>query len=152
MKRFSTQNLLYIIFAFFTGAVIGGLIGLHISDNTSKKAFRIYLENELSLEEEEAIRQFKDGTPEVAIYSQERLIRHVTRLKEMNIVDNNNFARIIGFAEGRKGFVNENLGDTNKSKEFFEKAMKNLKGTNISLKNIDELKSLIAISKKKENK
>ncbi|MBI5874885.1 MAG: hypothetical protein HZB81_03405 [Deltaproteobacteria bacterium] len=148
--KLTKQNWLYLIVGCLIGVIIGGVISLHITDNASRKTFKLYLESGLFWEEGEAIKRFREGYPEVAIYAQDRLILYATRLKEMEFTDEKNLSRLIGFAEGRNGVLYESIGETSKAEKHLKNAIESLKKANIII-GVNELRSLI-ISSKKENK
>lgn len=132
----------WVFVAGIIGTACGALISFYITDNVNKRTFEIYIDHTLSWEENEAIKRFNKNFPELAIYAQDRLISYVNRMKEMGSGDEKNLLRIIGFAEGRKALLYENLGEINKSEMSFKKAIEILGNANISI-TTDELKSLV---------
>ena len=82
----------------------------------------------------------------MAIYAQDRLIIYANHLKKMSILNESNYSKVVGFAEARKGFLYESMGEISKSEEYFKRAVATLKQASITT-DIKELKILLISSK-----
>lgn len=142
------KHWIVVVLAGLMGIIIGAVVSFLITSNVQERAFQIYLDHALSWEENEAVAKFKSDSPPVAIYAQERLIIYANRFKEMGILDESKCSKIIGFAEARKGFLYESMGEIIKSEEYFKRAVATLKHASITT-DIKELKILLISSKEK---
>jgi len=139
-----------VVFAWLVGLAMGILLSIYFFDSQSRKAFGIYLDNYLSLEENEALDKFKETPPIIAIYAQDRLIKYATSLKELGVLKKDNYARIVGIAEARKGLLYETVGENQKSSQCFNNAVEKFKEGNIRT-NIDELRLLLNKTRRSRN-
>lgn len=134
-------------FVWLVGLSMGILFSMYFSDSKSRKAFGIYLDNYLSLEENEALDKFRESSPIIAIYAQDRLIKYVTYLKELGVLKEDNYSRIVGIAEARKGLLYESIGENQKSLQCFNNALEKFREGNIKT-DIDELRLVLNKTRK----
>jgi hypothetical protein len=133
----------------FVGLAMGVVIAVLIMNyalgeiaKTDKTLCRVVFDQTLALEEHEALDKLKNGSPAVALYAQDHLIKYVTSVKEIGYVKEENYASIVGLAEARKGRLYEMTGDNEKSSQSYNIALEKFKSAHIKT-NIDQMKELM---------
>ena len=112
--------------------------------STVRASLNAVIENFLFQEEEEALNRFKEGSPVIGIYAQDRLINYLNLIEKYKSIKDNRYALEMFGLETRKGILYEEMGDNQKALECFKNAAKIVRESNMNANPdsfVDTLKS-----------
>lgn len=143
MITFVKSKVIFLLLACSLLSLAAGVLFMLYRDcGKTGKLTTICLNNYLSVEEEEALVRFKNSSPSIGIYAQDRLIAYATYLKELGVTNEAEHSRIVGIAIARKALLYEIIGENGKSSESFHRAVEQLGKGNVQT-NIQELRSVL---------
>lgn len=133
--------------ALIIGLIIGGGVTYYActafyADHVSalKTALITVIKDYLFQEEQEALIRFQEGSPVIGVYAQDRLIKHVNRIRESslrigqpNFMEEGQHAMLIVTLETRKGILYEDMGEREKASECFNNAARKIKESNMKV-------------------
>jgi hypothetical protein len=133
------KNRLFLVgSALLIGLIIGGGLTYYACTafytkyiSAVKTSLNAVMEDYLFREEEEALNRFKEGSPVIGIYAQDRLINYLNLIKKYNS-KKDKYALEMSFLETRKGILYEEMRDNQKALECFNNAAKIVKENNIN--------------------
>ncbi len=136
--------------ALLIGSIMGGGLSYYACTgfytkyvSTVRASLNAVIENYVFQEEEEAFNRFKEGSPLIGIYAQDRLINYLNLIKKYNSIKGNRYLEMFAL-ETRKGILYEEMGDDQKAIECFNNARKIVREDNMNANAdafVDTLKS-----------
>jgi hypothetical protein len=120
-----------VVFALVIGLLIGFVLTSSFYADLAGKEIRISMDYNLYRESEEALNWFREGSPIMGVYAQDRVINSLNHMKESNVIKEDQYAFLLVTLETRKGILYEEMGDHQKSSECFNNAAKKIRESDI---------------------
>jgi len=125
--------------ALLIGLIIGGGLTYYACTafytkyiSAVKTSLNAVMEDYLFREEEEALNRFKEGSPVIGIYAQDRLIHYLKLVEKYKSIKDNRYVLQMFGLETRKGILYEEMRDNQKALECFNNAAKIVRESNMS--------------------
>ena len=89
----------------------------------AQKATSIYAADEIAEEEKTAIEAFTKFPPTISLYAQQRLIANAARQNKVGLLNDKNYSRLIGLAQGRMALSYHALSRESEAKQSMDSAI-----------------------------